>query len=113
MELKDISNKNVEEQIATLNTFEQNNAGTRTFSVSQNERKSVWSQLFGLVRDAGAGDGGARADLQLGALCACRILSRDRRDLNESVENEHVDLLIDVLSSDDQRQLFCLDQIFH
>ena len=41
--------------------------------------------------------------LKLKALTACRILSRDSTDLNESIENDHVDLLAQVIDSSSLR----------
>ena len=41
--------------------------------------------------------------LKLKALTVCRILSRDSIDLNESIENDHVDILAQVIDSSSLR----------
>ncbi len=48
------------------------------------------------------------SSLKLKALAACRILSRDCTDLNESIEDNHVDLLSHVIDSTSIRLTICL-----
>jgi len=110
-----LSKRTKEEQLRLLNLFETANAGTRTFNLTQSERKNIWAQLFNIVRDINPDVDNSNAtpkdptkddrdntllvDLQLKALVACRILSRDKKDLNESIENADVDLMVQALVS--------------
>ena len=55
MELLGLSKRTKEEQLRLLNLFETANAGTRTFNLTQSERKNIWAQLFNIVRDINPG----------------------------------------------------------
>jgi len=113
MELLNLPKNSSDEQLKMLCEFETSNANTRTFKLNRNDRKTIWSNLFNIVQANNSGDDENAiseesqddknhvddSSLKLKALAACRILSRDCTDLNESIEDNHVDLLSQVIDS--------------
>jgi len=92
-ELKNISELSEDQQLKALKAFESNNTNSRAFSLNRDERKIVWANLFRIISDSSSSK-----EVVLSSLVACRILSRDTQDLNESVENKDVDVLVHVVT---------------
>ena len=77
-----------------LTKFIETNTGVTSFpDLSSSQRKQAWSSLFDLVQT------NSSAVIQEKALISCRLLSRDKADINECIANDNIDLLIGKLSS--------------
>ena len=79
MDLLGVSEKTESEALEVLSTFKNANALTKSFDMKLEDIKSVWSDLFKLIR---AQEGKVRLE---GLNCA-RILSRDRAGINEAID---------------------------
>ena len=83
MDLLGVSEKTESEALEVLSTFKNANALTKSFDMKLEDIKSVWSDLFKLIR---AQEGKVRLE---GLNCA-RILSRDRAGINEAIDESIV-----------------------
>ena len=83
MDLLGVSEKAESEALEVLSTFKNANALTKSFDMRLEETKSVWADLFKLIR---AQEGKVRLE---GLNCA-RILSRDRAGINEAIDESIV-----------------------
>jgi len=92
-ELKSIAELSEPQQLKALKTFESDNTNSTVFSLNCDERKNIWTNLFRIVSNPASS-----REVVLSSLVACRFLSRDKQDLNESVSNEDVNVLVDVVT---------------
>ena len=79
MDLLGVNDKDESEAMAVLTTFRDDNAATKSFDLKLEDRKSVWSDLFKLIRVQGG-------KVRLEGLNCARILSRDRSGINEAID---------------------------
>ena len=83
MDLLGVSDKAESEAMKVLSTFKNANAMTRSFDMKIEEKKTVWSDLFKVIRVHGG-------KVRLEGLNCARILSRDRNGINEAIDESIV-----------------------
>ena len=79
MDLLRVCDKAESEALGVLTSFKDNNAATKSFDLKLEDRKSVWADLFNLIRVQGG-------KVRLEGLNCARILSRDRTGINEAID---------------------------
>ena len=79
MDLLRVCDKAESEALGVLTSFKDNNAATKSFDLKLEDRKSVWADLFKLIRVQGG-------KVRLEGLNCARILSRDRTGINEAID---------------------------
>ena len=79
MDLLGVCDKAESEALGVLTSFKDNNAATKSFDLKLEDRKSVWKDLFKLIRVQGG-------KVRLEGLNCARILSRDRTGINEAID---------------------------
>ena len=83
MDLLGVSEKSESEALQVLSTFKNANALTRSFDMKIEDKKTVWSDLFKVIRAHGG-------KVRLEGLNCARILSRDRNGINEAIDESIV-----------------------
>ena len=83
MDLLGVSEKGESEALQVLSTFKNANALTKSFDMKLEDKKSVWSDLFKVIRAHGG-------KVRLEGLNCARILSRDRNGINEAIDESIV-----------------------
>ena len=83
MDLLGVGEKAECEALQVLSTFKNANALTKSFDMKLEDKKTVWSDLFKVIRAHGD-------KVRLEGLNCARILSRDRNGINEAIDESIV-----------------------